>query len=512
MPPHHKDVDIGGIAVGACITVLALVRLNSEPLRLDEARTALLGDAILKTGLPVARSDGPSLFPPSELSPSGLCVLHTPLQFYLAAAARSVAKTPGSTRVPFALAGIAGAWGGIALGDHLMPGAGVYVGLTFLQVPVLLLIRQARYYPLVFAARVLAMWSLFLDRWWIAAVAGVVLAAAEWSGYLATLSASFVAAILGSWSLTEATGLLSGLCVIALWFWLRRDVAGPVPVHRHLVDGFLESFWTYFWKLQCYLMPVLTISVAAIAVRARVPAGVLAGLGWIVLAHMALRSVTPALFTRYLSPAIAPAGVGIGLALDAIGKRFLPLAIVLSVLLVATDLLHVGPLLLLPARVIRAAGPVRCPGGSHLARQAPEDLQRQVRPLMLDFFRELAWPPPIRAGCLARSLPAGSSVLIGQTEAPTLQAAAPHVTVVPWGMRKQEEKAWLSEHPPDFVVLGDIDRPATAVDGLPCRFRHRVLPAPDVLMANGETLERHLFRGRSLPVGVEVLERCSAAR
>jgi hypothetical protein len=41
-------------------------------------------------------------------------------------------------------------------------------------------------------------------------------------------------------------------------------------------------------------------------------------------------------------------------------------------------------------------------------------------------------------------------------------------------------------------------------------FRSGVLPVPELLLANGETLERHVFTDRELPVGVEVLERCTS--
>jgi hypothetical protein len=514
--PSHPEVapmDAGALAVGAAASVLALARLNSQPLRLDEARTALVADAVLATGVPRVRSEGPTLFGPSEMAPNGLCVLHTPLQFYVAALGRAVRRTPGLTRLPFALIGVAGIWGGIALGDWLVPGAGVWVGLAFLQVPTLLLLRQARYYPLVFAARVFALWALFLDKWWMAALAGVVLAAAEWSGYLATLAASLVGGLLGAWSLAEATGLLSGLVVLAGYAWLRRGVDAPVPLLRHPVDGFLESFWTYCWKLQCNLVPLLPLAAAAVLLRAPVPGPVLAGLGWIVLAHIGLRSVTPAVFTRYLTPAVAPAGVGAGIVLSGIAQRAPLLAVVLGALLAGTDLLHRLPLLLLPARAIRALGFVRCPGGSHVARQAPEDLDRRVRPLLGAFLRELARPPTLRAGGLAACLPPGSRVLIGQTEAPTLQLAGPGLRVVPWGIDKSRERAWLADHPPDYVVLGDIDRPAAALEDAgwwsPGAYRRRVLAVPDVLMTNGETLERHLFGDEPVPVGVEVLERCT---
>lgn len=503
-------MDAAGIAVGGAITVLALIRLGSQPLRLDEARTAIVADAVLETGIPRIRPEGPSLFGPMEMGRNGLCVLHTPLQFYVGALGRLFGKGPRATRLPFALVGVAGAWGAIALGDHLMPGAGAFVGLSFLQVPALLLIRQARYYPLVLSTRVFALWALVLDQWWIAVLAGLVIASAEWSGYLATLAASFVGAAFGSWSLTEATGLMSGLIVLAVWAWLRRGVDQPVPLHRDVVDGFLEAFWTYVWKLHCHLVPVLPIGVAAVVVGAEVPGTLLAGFTWIVLAHVALRSVTPALFTRYLAAALAPAGVGIGLLLAGIADKLLPLAIILAVLYVCTDALHVAPLVVLPARLARALAFVRYPAGSHLARQAPEDFERRVRLLMLEFLRELVRPPRLRAAALADVLPPGSTVVIGQTEAPTLQVAAPALRVVPWGINRDEERAWLEEHPPDYVVLGDLDRPESAVAEMPWQFRRRLLPVPDVLLANGETLERHVFSDRRLPVGVEMLERCSS--
>jgi hypothetical protein len=216
-------------------------------------------------------------------------------------------------------------------------------------------------------------------------------------------------------------------------------------------------------------------------------------------------------FTRYLSPAIAPAGIAAGIALAGIAQRAPLLAAALGVALACTDALHRLPLLLLPARVGRALAFVRYPGGSHATRQAPEDYERRLRPLLLDFVRELARPPRSRAGGLAASIPPGSTVLIGQTEAPTLKAAGPGLHVVPWGIDKAAERAWLAAHPPDYVVLGDLDRPAAAVADPPWpprAFRRRVLALPDTLMTNGETLERHLFSDEGSPVGVEVLQRC----
>ena len=54
-------MDAGALAVGAAATVLALARLNSQSLRLDEARTALVADAVLATGIPrVRRTARPS--------------------------------------------------------------------------------------------------------------------------------------------------------------------------------------------------------------------------------------------------------------------------------------------------------------------------------------------------------------------------------------------------------------------------------------------------------------------
>ncbi|MBM7789591.1 hypothetical protein [Tenggerimyces flavus] len=488
--------------------MLALVRLGSQPLRLDEARTALLADAVRATGLPRDTSEGPSLFPSSELAPNGLCVLHTPLQFYLAALGRAVKPTPFATRLPFVLVAIAGVWGAVALADRLSPGAGVYTGLLLLQVPVLLLLRQARYYPVVFAARVFALWSLFLDQMWMAALAGLLLAAAEWSGYLATLAASVAGAVFGAWSFVEVAGLSSGICIVLVWAWLRRDVEAPVPLHKNFVDGFLESFWTYFWKLHCAFAPIIPIAIAVLLVSASIPIEVVAGLGWIVLAHLGLRSVTPVLFTRYLTPAVAPAAIAMGLALQAIAERSTALAVVLAALTAATNALHIGPLTLLPPRVVRRVAFLRCPGGSHLAREAPEDLDRRIRVLQVDFVRELVKPPMTRSGELARWLPAGSTVLIGHTEAATLQVAGPHLRVVPWGVRKSLEREHLARRPPDFVVLGDLDRPFAALNGDRADYELRVVSAPDVLLGNGETPERHVFRDDQVPWGVEVHARC----
>jgi hypothetical protein len=497
------------VVICLAVTLLGLLRLNSQPLRLDEARTALLADAVLRTGVPRVRTDGPAMFGPMEMAPNGLCVLHTPLQFYVGAIGRRFGRTAGAVRLPFALIGIASVWGAAALGDHLMPGAGPYVALCFLQVPGLLLIRQARYYPLVFAARVFAMWSLVLGSWWVAALAGLIIAASEWTGYLATLTASFVAALLGSWPMTEALGLLSGLLVVAGWLWLRRDVDDPVPFHRNMVDGFLQTFWTYVWKFQCNLIPLIPIVVVAALLRPDVPVPLIAGFTWIMLAHIGMRSVTPAVFTRYLAAAVPPGAVVLGMLLAGIAKVSLPIAVVLAVLLVTTDLLHVGPLLLIPARLARRLAFVRGPAGSFMTRQAPEDRPRRITFPLWSFLRELADPPGLRSGALAAALPAGSRVVIGQTEAPTLQVAGPGLQVVPWGIDRKAEQAWLTEHPPDFIVLGDLDRPQTVADRLPWTFRPRVVPGSDVLVANGESLERHVFTDRGRPDGIVVLERCS---
>jgi hypothetical protein len=500
---------VGAAAVVIClaVTALGLVRLNSQPLRLDEARTALLADAVLRSGVPRMPREGPALFGPMEMSPNGLCVLHTPLQFYVGAIGRRLGRSAGAIRLPFALIGIGSVWGAAALGDHLMPGSGPYVALCFLQVPGLLLIRQARYYPLVFAARVFAMWSLVLGSWWIAALAGIVIASAEWTGYLATLTASFVAALLGSWPMTEALGLLSGLLVVAVWLWLRRDVDQPVPFHPHLIDGFLSTFWTYLWKMQGCLVPLLPVAVVATILRPAVPLPLIAGFCWIVLAHVGMRSVTPAVFTRYLAAAVPPAALVFGMLMAGIARVSVPIAVVLAVLVVATDLLHLGPLLLIPAALARRLAFVRCPAGSYLTRQAPEDLPRRISFPFARFLRELADPPRLRVSALAAALPAGSRVVIGQTEAPTLQVAGPWLDVVPWGIHRAAEQAWLTGHPPDFVVLGDLDRPQTVADRLPWSFRPRVVPGTDVLLANGESLERHVFGDRDLPDGIVVLER-----
>ena len=499
------------IAVCLAVTVLGLVRLGSQPLRLDEARTALLADAVLRTGVPRVRPDGPAMFGPMEMAPNGLCVLHTPLQYYVGALGRRFGRGEAALRLPFALIGIGAAWGAVALGDHLMPGSGPYVGVCFLQVPGLLLIRQARYYPLVFAARVFAMWSLVLGSWWIAALAGLVIASAEWTGYLATLAASFVAAVLGSWPVTEALGLLSGLLVVAGWAWLRRNVEQPVPLHRDLVDGFLQAFWTYLWKLQCYLIPLIPVGIVAILMRPHVPLPLIAGLCWIMLAHVTMRSITPAVFTRYLAAAVPPGALALGLLLAGIARESLPVALALSALLLATDVLHMGPLLLIPPRLARRLAFVRCPAGSYLTRQAPEDMPRRIRFPLWDFLLELWRPPRLRVSALAAALPPGRVVVVGQTEAATLQVAAPGVRVVPWGIDREAELAWLNAHPPDFIVPGDVDRPQVAAARLPWSFTSRTVPGTDVLLANGESLERHVFTDRGLPCGVEVLERCTSS-
>ncbi len=488
--------------------VLCLSRLGSQPLRLDEARTALLAERIRACGLPRVRSDTLSLFPKTEVAQNGLCLLHTPLQFYVAYLGRLTGSSPAAFRLPFALAGLVAAGITGLTGEHLMPGTGIAAAATFLQVPYLLLIRQARHYSLVLCATALTLWGLTSGSLVGAAAGGIVLAASEWSAYLATLAGALFAVLFGSWPVHEVIAFAAGILILLPWAWLRSSLPRPVPPHPgNRFDGTLEAFWTYFWKLNGLFVPLALLTLIAWAAGTLRPSPVLGGLGWIVMAHLALRSVTPAVFARYLSGALVPASLFAGVLLAGIAGRSLALAVLITLTIVASDALHRFPLLL-SRRAYRWLACLRCPGGAHFAREAPEDARRLPRLLLWEFILELARPPRLRTTGLASALPAGSRVVLGQTEAAPLQMAAPSLRVVPWGIDRKNELAWLQEHPPDVIVLGDLDRPGQLVSHLPGRYAARILPIPDTLMANGETLERHLFRDPARPWGVEILQRC----
>ncbi len=464
----------------------------------------------MRVGLPRITSAAPPQFPRSELTKGGFGVLHTPLQFYMAALGMRFAASPFAVRAPFAITGAIAVLATAFVAEHTLAGAGVFAAAAMVQVPYLLLIRQARYYAPVLLGSALLMLGAVMDAPVIVGVAAVLLVLSEWSGFLASAAGMLAGIALADWPVDLALPLVPGLLIAVVWLSLRRSVPRIVPRHERRLDGYLETFWIYFWKLQCQFIPIVTIFAFAALGGALRPSNVLTGSMWLIGAHLALRASSPAVFARYLSGALVPAAIATAILLTQIASESLFVSVLLAGLTVTTDVLHRLPLFV-PDQITSKLAFVRSPDGIHLTRVAMSDTRRPPRLLLGLFIRELVRPPVLRTGGLVSVLMPRSRVLIGQSEAAALQVAAPTLEVVPWGLRPKLETRWLATHPPDYVVLGDLDAPERAIAVLGDTYERATLPVVDVLMANGETLERHFFDARGLPVGVEALRRCHSA-
>ena len=148
---ERRGVPWFGVALSVLTLALALVRLGDSSLWADEAWPGLLGLQILKHGLPRV-ADGPLLIHWVEGDArGGLWIWDGWLQSYLSAAGEAIfGRTALGARFFHTLAGALIPFAAYPVFRAISPRRGVAEAatlLTALSAPLLIAIRQARYYP-----------------------------------------------------------------------------------------------------------------------------------------------------------------------------------------------------------------------------------------------------------------------------------------------------------------------------------------------------------------------------
>lgn len=309
-------------------TLLVLPNLGARTLWQDEAETALVGKVVATTGLPYAfDQDGPiSQDWGYQFSVSPLWRWHPWLQFYLAAISFKLFGVSALTaRLPFALTGIIFFWLWLNFIQKYGPKNKQFyfwsIFLVLTSVPLLLHIRQARYYSLALLFTLITVDGyLELKR-----------------GNLSHLS--YLKYILGSIFLFHS--FLPGALALQISFWihhawhfLRPDLAKrgrafihfaiafsisllftlPWAIwlqisHKNLnlnLDLIKQHLWQHYVYIHKFIFPlILLIPLAVPSIRKRFlsrPSMVLFCL--IIALNLALYTATHPYFFRYLIPLI----------------------------------------------------------------------------------------------------------------------------------------------------------------------------------------------------------------
>ncbi|OGX40002.1 MAG: hypothetical protein A3C53_01865 [Omnitrophica WOR_2 bacterium RIFCSPHIGHO2_02_FULL_68_15] len=160
--PWWKDPWALGIALAAALLLLPNLE-SSGLLWQDEAETAVLAKNTLAFGYPKAFDGVNRVNPGLPTGPGDSWTYHPWLQFYVTAAAFQLfGATTASARLPFALLGIACLVVAyrLALQTFRHPGIARLAGLmTLLSVPLLLHVRQCRYYALGILGLLWVLWA-----------------------------------------------------------------------------------------------------------------------------------------------------------------------------------------------------------------------------------------------------------------------------------------------------------------------------------------------------------------
>jgi len=526
-------------------------RLGDQTLRLDEARTALLAENVLRFGVPVI-FDGrrPPCFSLREADDRGRFILHTWLQFYVVAASfAALGRGAAAARAPMALAGLFVVSAVYAAGSGLGGPRVAVLSALFVAtcVSFVLLARQARHYApaLLLESIVLAIvvhgagWSaapvlgavlvlLFYTEWvlWLALVPAIVL-------YAATFSPETLAP-------TAAACAVSWALALPWQAYLLRVAGGPFPVPpgevgrvgpRELAAIFSRSFWRYFWKCQVYFFPAGVVAgalyagcVATGTPLPRAPDGL-----WLMivtaLSVVASKCFTRVSFTRYVAGAIPPLALATGWGASGCVDVYGAAGWALVALCTGTNVLHLLPYhafrLLRALGVPRGAVPFLVPPqrvftvGPSLAAY----VEHRARPCsrILRYLQGLGRHYPTRCEAIVRYLRdhAGPDdvVLADHQEAPTLSFHT-GLRVIPYrGPRRGEtldEVTGLGWDDVRWVVPGGLFPP----DSDP-RFAerrgafelHLLAGAADVYLDNGDTLDRYHFARVAIGDGVPLFER-----
>ena len=250
----------------------ALWRLDKPLLWADEAETALIGRNTMRFGYPTPW-DGTTLVTQQEgadahqIGDALVWTWHPPLQYYLIGISfKLFGESPWSARVPFALFGFLGICA-LAGGAWTMSKNARFVlivtTLAVFSVPLMLYLRQARYYGLLFFAGALVAWGLAKIRrgeHGAITLLGLGTLVAVFSNTVAGIVLTLVAATFALWEPRDrarrAVHLLAALAPTILFAvgWLllsdplqtlNRQIAGQpnVPTVWTLLENYHRSFF-----------------------------------------------------------------------------------------------------------------------------------------------------------------------------------------------------------------------------------------------------------------------------
>lgn len=516
---------------------LIFKNLGDQTLRLDEARTALLARHILKRGLPaVDDGDRPPCFTAVEYNRDGLSVLHTWLQYYLAALSfRLFGQSAATARLSFALFGLLAIGMAQRLAADIAAGALVpFITAVLLATSVsfLLMVRQARYYALAFFFQAATLWAFLhslsapgTGSLFLLAICGLLLYYSDWALWVTTVSATAVYYLLLDFSWATAPLLAAALLVmlagIAPWqLYLKRAHYRPLP------RGFLPSrdrlrwlktfrrvFPIYFWKAHVYFFPIVTLLPFVWLLNRLLGQDNMNWLpgksAWllvlVILADLASHSFTGGIFTRYIAGTLIPAAILCAGWLSETIQTHLLAGLALLGILVLTNVLH-----LLPYWVVRylnipltyvpflASPQVQFMRGASL----PAFLRLKARPrsYFLEFLYEISHHYETRTEGLVTFLAAhaqfGDVILLDRMEAPPLAfhlaaAGRPDLVVVPFA--EALHPAWPARQPAaaNWIVAGGLF-PVSPL--LTADYQALTMAAIDLYLDNTETLDRHHFR------------------
>ena len=443
------------LALGA---LLLLAELGDSPLSSDEAQTAVLARTILQRGLPWAfdgrNTMGIAHHP--EVDASGLWALHPWLPLYLCAGSCALfGPGPAAARLPFALSGLAALVLALRLCWRICRDLRTVRFASWLLVtslPLLLHVRQARYYPL---AMLLALGWISLDgRRGLRARCGEVLLALCLFHTHYLVFAGTALGILG-WRLLrgqrrQALGVALALAALATpWLLLVNAPSPPAkagwPFRPYFQLRFLADLND--WLLPFALLPLLVWGIARHPRRDRLL--VLAAPVLTTILIVPLPAVTPGL--RYLCVALCLVPVLLAAALARMKRGGLLLLLVL----LCTNLCSWSfwAATLWPARL----------AGSHKAAHWLEQLGPAARPglPLLPFAHELltrdrAWSEVVGAWLAQRVQPEQRVLVTGNIETLAFYADVPLARTLP--------PSWLlAPHlgPPHVVPSGaDVAPPA----------------------------------------------------
>lgn len=413
-------------ALLALMAALALANLGNRFMWIDESITAMLGKNVLRFGYPRAW-DGVNLVTATNGNDfnAGLTFIKDNwLPHYLAALGLLTGSSSFNLRLPFAIIGIGGAAALYLLAlrrTRSVRTALLALGLYALSVPVLLYLRQVRYYAPGLAFVILTH-LLYVEcarrpsrgLWAAFAVSAILLFHSMYMFFFITIANVGLAYILfdrGRRTWPHFACAMAGIAAGTLpWFVYAQAFTGSVETTAFLGLGW---FWAqaqgYLWQVQAYFFPFITLGViwafVALCVRpqgrgaprhargpdgmplwsaSRDPAQVAAARQeeaaararrveawrdlWLDLAQIGLTVVVISLFsnyfcTRYLLPCLPACYLLTARAVAAIGRRDRLFAAAVTALLVFTNGLGVAPYLAVkysgldPARVEGAVKP-----------------------------------------------------------------------------------------------------------------------------------------------------------